>query len=56
MSADTRTTYLLTPLAGYKQNGRACREFDLQATRGGRSEKGKGRACQTADGTWQIAG
>jgi surface antigen len=55
-SADNRTTYILTPLGGYKHNGRACREFDLQATRDGRTQTGRGRACQTGDGTWQIVG
>lgn len=53
---ETGTTYLLTPVKGYARNGHTCREFDLQTTRGGRSELGKGQACQTGDGTWQIVG
>ena len=53
---ETGTTYLITPVKGYARNGYTCREFDLQTTRGGRSETGKGRACQTGDGTWQIVG
>jgi surface antigen len=55
-SADGRTSYLLTPLAGFKQDDRACREFNLQATRDRRRENGQGKACQMADGTWQIVG
>lgn len=55
-SADHRTTYVLTPLAGYQQNGRSCRKFSLQTTRGRRTENGTGRACQGAQGTWEIVG
>jgi len=53
---ETGTTYLITPVKGYASNGHTCREFDLKTTRDGRSETGKGHACQTGDGTWQIVG
>jgi surface antigen len=53
-SADNRTSYLLTPLSGVQRNGQTCREFNLRATRGGRHEDGRGIACRTGDGTWQI--
>ncbi len=55
-SADNRTTYRLIPGKGFQHNGETCREFDLQATAGGRSESGRGKACQTAEGTWRIIG
>lgn len=51
---DTGTTYLLTPIRGFARSGHPCREFNLRTTHGGRSETGKGQACQTGDGTWQI--
>lgn len=53
---ETGTTYLLTPVKGHARNGHTCREFSLETTRRGRSETGKGQACQTGDGTWQIVG
>lgn len=53
---ETGTTYLLTPVKGYALNGHTCREFNLETTRRGNSETGKGQACQTGDGTWQIVG
>ncbi len=55
-SADKRATYLLTPLKGFSRDGRPCREFTLTATSSGQRETSKGRACQTAEGTWQIVG
>jgi len=51
---ETGTTYLLTPIKGFARSGHSCREFNLRATHGGRSETGKGQACQTGDGTWQL--
>jgi surface antigen len=51
---NTGTTYLLTPIKGFALSGHPCREFSLRATHGGRSETGKGQACQTGDGTWQL--
>jgi surface antigen len=53
---DTGTTYLLTPIKGFALSGHPCREFSLRATHGGRIETGKGQACQTGDGTWQLIG
>jgi surface antigen len=54
--ADARTTYVLTPVRGFKQNGQTCREFNLETTRDGRSETGRGRACRTGEGAWRIIG
>jgi surface antigen len=47
-------SYLLTPHAGYENNGQTCRSFDLRVDLGGKSQTSKGKACQSAGGTWQI--
>lgn len=52
--ADGRTTYLLTPLRGFEQNGAHCREFDLRVTSGGRRETSRAKACPAGDGSWRI--
>lgn len=51
----TRVDYVLTPLGGYKQDGRVCREFALRATAGRERDSGRAFACQMRDGTWQMA-
>lgn len=51
----TRVNYVLTPLGGYKQDGRICREFSLRATSGRERDSGNAFACQMRDGTWQLA-
>ena len=51
----TRVSYVLTPLGGYKQDGQVCREFNLRASGGGDKGSGRAFACQTRDGTWQLA-
>ena len=50
------TTFLLTPVRGFQRDGLLCREFSLQTTYRGHTESGKGRACQSGDGAWQIVG
>ena len=52
--ADSRTTYLLTPLRGVDHAGANCREFDLVVTAGGRRDTSRARACPVGDGTWHI--
>jgi surface antigen len=53
--ADGRTTYLLTPLRGFEQNGAHCREFDLRvATPSGRRETSRAKACPAGDGNWRF--
>ena len=51
----TRVTYVLTPMGGYKQDGRVCREFSLRASSGRDKDSGRAFACQTREGTWQLA-
>jgi surface antigen len=51
----TGVTYVLSPVRGYKQDGRMCREFSLQVTAAGQSQSSLSLACQSANGTWQSA-
>ncbi len=45
----------VTPIRdGRSTNGRYCREYSQTIYVDGRSETGKGTACQNSDGTWQI--
>ncbi len=45
----------VTPVrAGTSTSGRACREYTQTIYVDGRSETGRGTACQNTDGTWQI--
>ena len=55
-SANERTTYRLTPLRGFDQNGVNCREFDLRVTSGDRKETSRAKACPGGDGTWRLVG
>ena len=54
INPDTGMKYFLTPVRGYSANGRPCREFKTRIVVNGRSERGRGKACQAGDGTWQI--
>ena len=55
VNSESGASYQLSPTRGYQQDGRICREFSLRMTVGRNSQVGLGIACQTADGTWQIA-
>ena len=50
----TGVSYVVTPVRGYKTDGRACREFTTRASMGGKSTTTQGRACRTGDGVWQL--
>lgn len=50
-NANTGVAYELVPLAG---DGRNCRNFRLNATRGTASESALRRACRDAQGQWQL--
>lgn len=52
--ADGRTTYWLTPVRGFEQDGAHCREFDLRVTSGERKETRRGKACPAGNGDWRI--
>jgi surface antigen len=51
----TGAAYLLRPHEGYEKDGHVCRDFDLNVELDGRRQGSQGRACQTAEGTWQLA-
>lgn len=51
----TGAAYVLSPIRGYRQDGRICREFSLQLTMGGRNQTDVAFACQAGEGIWQIA-
>lgn len=55
-SPDGRTSYLVTPVRGFEQNGVSCREFDLRVTSGERKETKRSKACPGGDGNWRIVG
>lgn len=55
-SANERTTYLLTPVRSFEENGVNCREFDLRVTTGDRKETKRAKACPGGDGTWRLLG
>ena len=52
----TNVSYLLTPLAPSAGDTKDCRRFAIDAKRDGKSQTSKGRACRSADGTWQMQG
>jgi surface antigen len=54
--ADGRTTYRLTPVRGFEQDGAHCREFDLRAASGEHQETKRAKACPAGAGNWRIVG
>lgn len=46
-------SHVVTPV-GAAGNG-SCRSFDLEASRDGKVQSERRRACRTADGTWQMS-
>jgi surface antigen len=54
--ADGRTTYRLTPVRGFEQDGAHCREFDLRVASGERQETKRAKACPAGNGNWRIVG
>jgi surface antigen len=54
---DSENSGTFTPTKTYQQaNGEDCREFEQTIYVDGRDETASGRACRTADGTWEITG
>ena len=46
--------YQLTPLAGFKQNGKKCREFVTKTTYKNKSSEQYGKAYREEDGEWRV--
>lgn len=51
---DRRVTWVVTPTASLRREGRDCREFRLVEDRDGRKRSTDGQACRTGDGEWQF--
>jgi surface antigen len=55
LNDQSKVSYLLTPLAPAAGDTKDCRRFTIKASRDGKAETSKGRACRSADGTWKMA-
>lgn len=51
---ETGVNYQLTPLAGFKQNGKNCRAFVTKTTFKNKSNEQHGKACREEDGEWRV--
>lgn len=51
---DTGNSGTVTPVTTSEIGGRYCREFAQTILVGGSEERGYGRACREADGSWKI--
>lgn len=52
---DDGIAYQVTPVRTFQvNNGQYCREYQAQASIGGRQQQTYGTACRTPDGDWQI--
>lgn len=55
VNPDTGYRYTVTPTRTYEESGGPCREFQLDATVGGRTDQDiYGTACLQADGSWLV--
>jgi surface antigen len=55
VNPDTGYEYTVTPTRTYEASGGPCREFQLDATVGGRTDQDVyGTACLQADGSWLV--
>jgi surface antigen len=55
INPDTGYEYIMTPTNTYESGAGPCREYTLDATIGGETEKIYGTACRQSDGSWKIA-
>ena len=53
---DTGAQYTMTPTRTYESSGTPCRDFTVDATIDGKTEKLTGAACRQADGSWKKQG
>ncbi len=55
INPDSGNSGTTTPVRTYQlASGKNCREFETTVKIDGREEKAYGKACQNADGTWNI--
>lgn len=50
----TQLSYAVTPVSGFSENGRQCREFATRIAGNGRSEATRSKACRADDGSWDY--
>lgn len=48
--------YTVTPVKGFKQGGRDCREYVTEYKAGKKKEKVSEKACRNPNGTWTVVG
>lgn len=51
---DTGHRYTVTPTKTYTESNTPCREYQIDATIGGKQEKIYGTACRQDDGSWKV--
>jgi len=51
---DTGAQYVMTPTNTYQGGSGPCREYTVDTTVEGKSQKVRGTACRQADGTWKT--
>lgn len=51
---DTGYRYIVTPTRTYGSDDGPCREYQVNAVIGGRTEQMVGTACRQADGSWRA--
>ena len=51
---DTGNRYQMVPTRTYDKKGSPCREYQLDATIGGKMEQIYGTACRQNDGSWKV--
>jgi len=54
VNPDTGYEYVVTPTNTYDSQSGPCREYTMDASIGGETEKIYGTACRQADGSWQV--
>ena len=53
---ETGVRYQLTPLAGFKEGGRVCREYVTRVTYKKKMTEERGVACRSDSGDWRVRG
>lgn len=54
MNPNTGLSYRVTPLSGFTQGGKKCRDYNVYISGKGRDVSFSERACMTGNGTWKA--
>jgi hypothetical protein len=54
MNPNTGLSYRVTPLSGFTQGGKKCRDYNVYISGKGRDDSFSERACMTGNGTWKA--